>query len=183
METAAFRVKSHQMCTQINQCQHAILTLSERESMRDGGRKRGCWRHLKLPWESCATASYLLRYWPPLSHSIACVSVCLQASQSGSVTLCCFSSWLLLSSFHQPFPSRSVFYPTFPLPFFIPLSPFSLFLSLFFLLSPVSASVELPTVALFCHLPALSRRPATSSSLLPTPLLLTGRRGGGGGGG
>lgn len=121
MEAAAFRLKSQEACTRINRCQHAILTLREGESkgMRHEAwgmeGESGCWWHLKLPWESCATASYLHRYWPPLSLAIACVSLCLQASQSGSVTLCWFSSWLLPSSFHHPFLSCSVFYPTFPL--------------------------------------------------------------------
>lgn len=95
-------------------------------------------------------------YWPPLSLSIACVSVCLQASQSGSVTLCCFSSWLLLSSFHHPF-LLALLYPTFPLPFFIPLSSFFFSPFIFFLVSLVSSSIELPTVFLFCHRPPPSR--------------------------
>ena len=86
----------------------------EGKGKRDGGRARR-WQHLKLPWESCATESYLHSHWPSLSLSIACVSVTLQASQSGSVTLCCFSSSLLLFSLTHPFLSCSVFHPIFPL--------------------------------------------------------------------
>lgn len=91
---------------------------------------------------------------PPLSLTVACMSACLQASQSGSVTLCCFSSWLLLSLFHHPFLSHSFFYPTFPLPIFI-LLPLSLSppLLLSDLFSLMSSRVELPTVSLFCHHP------------------------------
>lgn len=61
-------------------------------------------------------------------HSVYCMPVCLQASQSGSVTLCCFSSWLLLFLLHSP-SLFYLFYPTFPLPVIIPLSFLPLFLS------------------------------------------------------
>ena len=134
----------------------------------------------KLPWESCATASYLRRYWPPLSLSIACVSVCLQASQSGSVTLCCFSSWLLLSSFHHPALSSALpflSYISTPLLFF-PHPSYSLFLfPLLFLWSlPVFPQFPRPMISLL-HLLSLSLlgppTTTTTSSLLPTPLLLT----------
>lgn len=131
----------------------------------------GCWRHLKLPWESCATASYLLLYWPPLSLSMACVSVCLQASQSGSVTLCCFSSWLLRSSLPPTILfSRLVFIPLFPFFFLLPYScvPFSHW-SLWSLplcwTSHSFLALSSNSSILSCHL-----------LLLPTPLLLTGKR-------
>lgn len=122
MGAAAFRPKS-----QGTRTQDKSVPACNAHAQR-GERERGCWRHLKLAWESCATASYLHRYWPSLSHSVACVSVCLQASQSGSVTLCCFSSWLLRSSLHHPLLSRSV---SFILHFHSSIIPLSL---LFFLL-------------------------------------------------
>lgn len=56
------------------------------------------------------------------------VCVCFQASQSGSVTLCCFSSWLLPPSI--PFSLCLLSYISTPLPFFNSLSPFFLFISL-----------------------------------------------------
>lgn len=98
---------------------------AESKGTRNGERKR-CWQHLKLSWESCATASYLHHYWPPLSLSVACVSVRLQASQSGSVTLCCFSSWLLLFSIPPSVPLLLCLlsYIFTPPPFFIPLPSF-----------------------------------------------------------
>lgn len=105
------------------------------------------------------------------------VSVCFQDSQSGSVTLCRFSSWLLPPAVPL---SLCVFYPAFQLP-----SHSSSHLLLFsfssFFSSLVSSCAELPTVSLSCYLPppshlVLSR--LTTSCLLPTPLLLTGRGGG-----
>ena len=135
----------------------------------------------KVPWVSCAVAAYLHYYWPPLSLSLACVSVCLQASQSGSVTHCCFSSWLLLCSLHHPLLSHSVF--TFPL-LSHSSSHFLLFL-LLLLLPPLPLVVlpvfNFPQFPCSCHLPppsGLVLLQPTTSSLLPTPLLLTGRGGG-----
>ena len=114
MEFASFRLRSQGTCSRINQCQHTILTLREEESMRDGGRERML-TAFKTPMGilcHCILSPLLLA--STISRHSVCVCVS-QASQSGSVTLCCFSSWLLLSSFHHPFLSHSVFYPTFPL--------------------------------------------------------------------
>lgn len=79
-----------------------------------------------------------------------------------------------------------LFYISTPPPFFIPLSPFSLPLTLYFLFGLVASRVELPAFSLSCHLPPPSHLVLllpTTSSLDPTPLLLIGRRGGRGGGG
>lgn len=143
---------------------------AESKGTRNGERKR-CWQHLKLSWESCATASYLHHYWPPLSLSVACVSVRLQASQSGSVTLCCFSSWLLLFSIPPSVPLLLglLSYIFTPPPFFIPLPSFSSFI--FFRVCLFFTRVELPTVGLILLLP-------TTSSFHPTLLLLIGTEGG-----
>lgn len=105
-------------------------------------------------------------------HSVYCMSVCFQASQSGSVTLCCFSSWLLLFLLHSP-SLFYLFYPTFPLchhptVFFTPLSLLPLFwiaLMLTFPQHPCSVIAFLIS-SYSCH-----------KQLLPTPVLLTGRGG------
>lgn len=114
---------------------------------------------------------HLHHYWPPLSLSVACVSVRLQASQSGSVTLCCFSSWLLLFSIPPSVPLLLCLlsYIFTPPPFFIPLPSFSSFI--FFRVCLFLTRVELPTVGLILLLP-------TTSSFHPTLLLLIGTEGG-----
>lgn len=106
-------------------------------------------------------------------HSVCCVPVCFQASQSGSVTLCCFSSWLLLFLLHSPSlflsllsyissPSRH------PTVFFSPCSLLPLFgiaLMLTFPQHPGSVVAFLIS-SYSCH-----------KQLLPTPVLLMGRGG------
>lgn len=106
-------------------------------------------------------------------HSVYCMPVGFQASQSGSVTLCCFSSWLLLFLLHSP----SLFYllsyipspsrhPTVFFCFFTPLSLLPLFwiaLMLTFPQYPCSV-IALLISSYSCH-----------KQLLPTPVLLTGR--------
>lgn len=103
--------------------------------------------------------------------AVVCVSVRLQASQSGSVTLCCFSSWLLLFSIPPSVPLLLCLlsYIFTPPPFFIPLTSFSSFI--FFRVCLFLTRVELPTVGLILLLP-------TTSSFHPTLLLLIGTEGG-----
>lgn len=132
-----------------------------------------CWRHLKLPWESCATVFYPHRYWPPLSLTIAC-TVCLSVSKLLRADQSPFAASApgCFSSYYTPLP----FSISFILHFLSQSSSHCLFYPSFFPTGVLNCfNVNLPTVSLFCHCsPFLI---LCHKQLLPTPVLLMGRGG------
>lgn len=136
MGTAAFGVKSHQMCTQINQCQRAVLTLSEGESMRDGGKRARMLTAFKTPM---GILCHCILSPPLLASAISQHSVCVCLSPSLSERI---SHPLLLQLL-----AASLLIP--------PSVPFSLCLS-----SYISTAILHPTFSFYpippCFLSALS---------------------------
>lgn len=135
MEAAAFRLKSQGTCTRINQCQHAILTLTERgresKGMRDGGRERML-TAFKTPMGilcHCILSPQLLA--STISQHSVCV--CLSPSLSERISHPLLLQLLAASLLIPPSVSFSLcllsYIPT-TLPFFIPLSPLFFFLLL-----------------------------------------------------
>lgn len=105
---------------------------------------------------------YLHCYWPLLSFSIVCVSVCLSPSLSERIShplLLQLLAASLLTPPSVPLPLCLLSYISTPPPFLIPLShffpsrSFSLCFCVLLHFSGLFSHVELPTVSLFCHLP------------------------------
>lgn len=147
----------------------SLVDEGESKGMRDGGRE-WCWQHLKLPWESCATESYLHSHWPPLSqHSVCfCHSPSLSERISHPLLLQLHTASLLTPP-SIPLLLCLLSYISTPPSFFTPLSPsfFSVTI-IFFWVSFVSSRVKLPTVSspiLSCSLTANHLLPPSYSNL------------------